>query len=525
VTDVLHDRRRGGDVLETWNGEPVDAAAIPALAPERFRAAILEALRGGGRLSSLFGRPANGAVVLTAVLADDAGGKLGLLSTTVDRAYPSLSAEAPAAQGFEREIAEQLGVVPEGHPWLKPLRFEPPHGREAPESKGPGRPGPDPFGRADPAATIPGEYPFFRVEGEEVHEVAVGPVHAGIIEPGHFRFQCHGEEVFHLEIVLGYQHRGVEALLRGGPDRRSLALAESIAGDTSVGHALAHVKALESLSGRPPPARAMALRGVALELERVANHVGDLGALANDVAYLPTASYCGALRAEFLNALAEICGNRFGRGLLVQGGVRFDLGREEAAALAGRVRRAFADVKAAAELLFDSPSVRARFEGTGTVSREAALELGLVGPAARACGVERDVRKDHAFGIYRFVHVPVVTADTGDVFARAWIRLLESERSVEFVASQLENLPEGEPRGAPAALQPRTLVVSLVEGWRGEIAHVALTDGRGRLEHYKVKDPSFHNWFGLALALRGGQISDFPLCNKSFNLSYAGHDL
>jgi Ni,Fe-hydrogenase III large subunit len=530
MTDVLHDRG-GGDVLETWNGEPVDATAVPTLAPARFRAAILEALRGGGRLSSLFGRPADGAVVLTAVLADDAGGKLGLLSTIVDRAYPSISPEAPAAQAFEREIAEQLGVIPEGHPWLKPLRFQPIHPERrgceaAPESKGPPRrPRPDPFGRKDPAATLPGEYPFFAVEGEEVHEVAVGPVHAGIIEPGHFRFQCHGEEVFHLEIVLGYQHRGVEALLRGGPDKRSLALAESIAGDTSVGHALAHVKALESLSGRPPPARAMALRGVALELERVANHVGDLGALANDVAYLPTASYCGALRADFLNALAEICGNRFGRGLLVQGGVRFDLGREAAAALAARVRRAFADVKASAALLFDSPSVRARFEGTGTVSREAALELGLVGPAARASGVDRDVRRDHAFGIYRFVHVPVVTADTGDVFARAWIRLLESERSVEFVASQLENLPEGEPRAAPAALQPRTLVVSLVEGWRGEIAHVALTDARGRLEHYKVKDPSFHNWSGLALALRGGQISDFPLCNKSFNLSYAGHDL
>jgi Ni,Fe-hydrogenase III large subunit len=514
MTDVVPDHRGGAEVLETWNGEPVDAAAVPTLEPARFRAAILEALRGGARLSSLFGRPADGAVVLTAVLADDAGGKLGLLSAVVDRAYPAISAEVPAAQAFEREIAEQLGVVPEGHPWLKPLRFEPPRRRGA-----------DPFGRKDPAATLPGEYPFFTVAGEEVHEVAVGPVHAGIIEPGHFRFQCHGEEVFHLEIVLGYQHRGVEALLRGGPDRRSLALAESIAGDTSVGHALAHVKALESLSGRPPPARAMALRGVALELERVANHVGDLGALANDVAYLPTASYCGALRADFLNALAEICGNRFGRGLLVQGGVRHDLDREAAAALAARVRRAFADVKAAAALLFDSPSVRARFEGTGTVSREAALELGLVGPAARASGVHRDVRKDHAFGIYRFVHVPVVTADTGDVFARAWIRLLESERSVEFVASQLENLPEGEPRMAAAALQPRTLVVSLVEGWRGEIAHVALTDARGRLEHYKVKDPSFHNWSGLALALRGGQISDFPLCNKSFNLSYAGHDL
>jgi Ni,Fe-hydrogenase III large subunit len=514
VTAAVNDVLGEGDVLETWNGEPIDARAVPVVPIDRFRGTVLGTLRAGGRIVSLFGRPEDGRVLLTAVLADDPEGKLGLLSTVVDGAYPALSAEAPAAQAFEREIAEQLGVVPEGHPWAKPLRFEPPR-----------RPGPDPFGREHPGATLPGEYPFFAVEGDEVHEVAVGPVHAGIIEPGHFRFQCHGEQVFHLEIVLGYQHRGVEALLRGGPDRRSLALAESIAGDTSVGHALAFVKALESLSGRPPPARAMAIRGVALELERLANHVGDLGALANDVGFLPTASYCGALRADFLNATAEICGNRFGRGLLAPGGVRFDLSREAAAALAARVRRSFADVKGAVGLLFESPSVRARFEGTGAVSRETALALGLVGPAARASGVDRDVRRDHAVGIYRFVHVPVVTADTGDVFARAWIRLLESERSVEFVASQLENLPEGDVRVAAGPLQPRTLVVSMAEGWRGEIAHVALTDGSGRIAEYKVKDPSFHNWLGLAMALRDGQISDFPLCNKSFNLSYAGHDL
>jgi Ni,Fe-hydrogenase III large subunit len=159
------------------------------------------------------------------------------------------------------------------------------------------------------------------------------------------------------------------------------------------------------------------------------------------------------------------------------------------------------------------------------VTREVAAELGLVGPAGRASGLDRDVRRDHAFGIYRFVHVPVTTADSGDVLARALVRFLECERSVDFAAAQLEHLPDGELRAAPGPLAPRALVVTLVEGWRGEIAHVAATDAAGRLATYKVKDPSFHNWMGLAMALRDGQISDFPLCNKSFDLSYAGHDL
>jgi Ni,Fe-hydrogenase III large subunit len=253
--------------------------------------------------------------------------------------------------------------------------------------------------------------------------------------------------------------------------------------------------------------------------------VGDLGMLAGDVGFLPTASACGALRAEFLNALAELCGNRFGRGLLVPGGVRFDVTADGARRLADGLERAWARVEKASNLFFGSPSARNRTDGTGVVTREQALALGLVGPAARASGISRDVRRDHPSGLFRFRHIPVVTGERGDVFARAWLRRLEGERSIEFVLRELRKLPGGATRAVCGEPAPGKLVVSMVEGWRGEITHVAVTGEGGRFTRYKVKDPSFHDWFGLAMALRGEQISDFPLCNKSFDLSYCGHDL
>jgi Ni,Fe-hydrogenase III large subunit len=495
-----------GSLLWTRNGLAVPVAEVPLLAIGDWREACVETCSSGARLAALarLGAAEGGAAGILAVLADDARGRIGLARTAVPAggAYPALTAELPQAQALERDLFERHAIRPEGHPWLKPLRRH-----------------------AELETGAPG-HEFFRVEGPVIHEVAVGPVHAGIIEPGHFRFQCHGETVLSLEIQLGYQHRGAEALLlRSGPARR-LVVAESIAGDTSIGHALAYCEAIEALSGAEPPLAGQALRGLALEIERLANHAGDLGALCNDVGYLPGASWLGRLRGEFLNMLLEISGNRFGRGLIVPGGARFGVAADRRRDFLDRLAVTARDLESTASLLFDSPSVSARFERAGALGQQDADLLGLVGPAARACGCDRDARRDHPSGIYRFAHVPVSLADTGDVMARALLRWLESRRSIEFVRDRLEEMA-GEPALSiplpPGA--PHSLAVALVEGWRGEIVHVAESGPGGDLASYAVVDPSLHNWFGLAMAMREQPISDFPLCNKSFNLSYAGHDL
>jgi Ni,Fe-hydrogenase III large subunit len=271
--------------------------------------------------------------------------------------------------------------------------------------------------------------------------------------------------------------------------------------------------------------RATILRAVFLELERIANHTGDLGALAGDIGFLPTASYCRLLRGDFLNMSALICGNRFGRGMICPGGVRFDADPDRLRILSERLEKTLEDLTSAIDLLWQTPSVMARFEETGIVSREDALELGLVGPAARACGIESDIRSNFPSGIYGFVNIPIATWHTGDVFARASVRWIEIQRSAAFLKDQIKSLPISNVRTACGKLEPSKLAVSLVEGWRGAICHVAVTDAASRFAHYKIVDPSFHNWFGLAKAMRDQQISDFPFCNKSFNLSYCGHDL
>ncbi|GAB4029853.1 MAG: NADH-quinone oxidoreductase subunit C [Elusimicrobiota bacterium] len=481
--------------MEDFKIEPVEKIEI--LSKENFLRELSEGISRGAGAVCYFGLPYSEGVRLFASLLNPSGEIKTLSCAAVDK-LTSLTPFYPQLHLFEREIAERTGLKFEGHPMANPVRYE------------------------DGKTASSGSY--FQIQGDEIHEVSVGPVHAGVIEPGHFRFQCLGENVFNLQIELGYQHRGVEKAICDGPDKRTLALIETAAGDTSIGHAWTYAKLVEALSSVKVPERAVFLRGVALELERMANHIGDLGALSGDVAYMPTASFCGRIRGEVLNITALLCGNRFGRNFIVPGGVSFDADEKLVKEMLKRLYDAFEDASSAISLLWERKTVMDRFERTGLVSEEIASKLRLVGPAARASGINCDLRSIFKTIPYNDFEAEPLTLK-GDVFARAYIRWMEIKKSYKLIKNWLENLPSGDIRIDPSALRPDCFALALTEGWRGEICHACLSDSKGRIYFYKIKDPSFHNWQGLAMALRNGQISDFPLCNKSFNLSYCGHDL
>jgi Ni,Fe-hydrogenase III large subunit len=501
------------EFLVIEHGKAVARSHIPHLDFGTFRSAVLDLVVAGAKVVHYFAYPEGDHLNLLAVLRLD---QLLVAQCAAPETYAALTPEAEPLHLFEREIAEQYGVRPEGHPWLKMVRYHPTLNGA-----------PDVFGN-DYDQDIPGNYPYYSVAGEEIHEVAVGPVHAGVIEPGHFRFNCIGERVLHLEIQLGYQHRGVEQMLGRVDPRRWPILAEGIAGDTAIGHNLCLSQAVEALSDLTPDAGAAVIRTIALELERIANHIGDLGALSGDVAFLPPANYCGRMRGDFLNMSLWICGNRFGKGLVRPGGVNFPVTDADRQTLRGRIAEIKPQVTHTIELLFGTPSVRSRFEDCGTVSNSDAHQLGLVGPAGRACGIPYDVRRVFPSEHYAQLDIPENAEPSGDVYARAKVRGDEVLQSIEIVEELLSANIEtdvGRAVDQSPALAADSFVVTLNEAWRGEASHCVLTDADGQVQRYKIKDPSFHNWNGLGLSLRDTGISDFPLNNKSYNLSYCGFDL
>lgn len=489
---------------KTKNNRAIKTKEIPEIGPAEFREGVINACHEGKRLVCLFAVDAPARMY--GILADDASSELLVASAVMEgvKSYESMTKALPAAHIFERELWEETGIVPDGHPWLKPVRYA-----ENRHDKGQKQE----------------NYPFFKIEGEETHEVAVGPVHAGVIEPGHFRFMCAGEDVYHLEIQLGYQHRGVMELFRKNNGRPNAQLAESTAGDTAVGHVMAYCGALEALAGCDLPRKAHAVRAAALELERIAMHTGGLSAIAGDIAYLPGNAVFGANRTTIINTLLKICGSRFGRGLVRPGGVVYDIGADAAKAVKASVLSAYENIRNMSEEMFGAASVLSRLQATGVVLKELAISAGLTGFAARASGAAIDARCDHPFGAYNFLPIRKMTMETGDVFARAYLRYIETCQSAEFIAELMDNLPQGQVMKEAGKPAPDSFVVSMVEAWRGPVTHCMLTGAGGEIKAHRIYDPSLTNWFGLALAVRGNGISDFPLCNKSFDLSYCGNDL
>ena len=381
---------------------------------------------------------------------------------------------------FEREIHENFGIQYIGHPWLKPLRY--------------------PFNRFDKSQTI-ANYPFYSIDSEELHEVGVGPIHAGVIEPGHFRFICNGEQILHLEIQLGYQHRGIEQLFI---EKKNLlqktTLAENIAGDTVAGHTTAFSHIWESLCGFETSRDIEFARTLALELERIAIHTGDLSAVCTDIAYQLGSSVFGRLRTPIINFMQEWCGNRLSKSLIRPGKNQFPFTQELANRLKEVLNTFEPDFDEMRKQLFKLPSALSRFERTGMVSYEDVLSVGTVGLSARMSNLNRDVRLSHPYSLYNELDHEPICKRHGDVYSRVQIRKLEVKQSINHIRKLLENIPDCEEKAYMNSPKPNSFSISMVEGWRGEICHCAITDENGDLLHYKVKDPSFHNWMALALS-------------------------
>ncbi len=494
--------------IRVKNNQRIKVSDIPVLPYEEFLEVNTDLTRDiYFHCVNYFALRVNGSLKLFCCIADDTTGSI-LISTSIvnpDETYASFTSRQFAYHVFEREIHENTGLKYSDHPWLKPLRY--------------------PFNRKDKYSQIR-NYPFYYSNSEELHEVGVGPIHAGVIEPGHFRFICNGEQIIHLEIQLGFQHRGIEELFLKARNPLQMAiLAEGIAGDSVVGHTSAFTGTWEALCDFNASDAMLHARTVASEMERIAIHTGDLSAICADIAYQLGSSVFGRLRTPVINTFQLWCGNRLAKSLIRAGRNDYPLTGEIKTAI-NRLFDAYEpDLNEMYARMKSLPSALARLERTGTVTPQQAEEIGAVGMAARTSGLLRDIRWTHPYLVYAGIpHQPIVKHH-GDVYSRTQLRKQEINQSIRYIRDLVSNVPGNSDMSDMGGPQPGSMVVSLTEGWRGEICHCAITDEKGDLALYKVKDPSLHNWMALALAVRNNEISDFPVCNKSFNLSYCGHDL
>lgn len=491
------------------NNQQIPFESIPVLEYEQFLDYNTSLLTiEGNHCVNYYGVPNQGEVKLICCIANDKEGLIYVSSALVKPQLPleSFSQYHLAFEKFEREIHENFGIQFNNHPWLKPVRY--------------------PVNQADKNSII-SNYPFFKIESEELHEVGVGPIHAGIIEPGHFRFICNGEQILHLEIQLGYQHRGIENLFLKKKKLIELhTLSENISGDSVVGHTTAFVNLWETLCQEKPDEDLHFARTLASELERIAIHTGDLSGMCTDVGYQLGSAVFGRLRTPIINFFQQWCGNRMAKSLIRAGKNNFPFTEELGEILKKVLDKFEHDFEEMCEETFGSPTVMGRFEKTGIVSNEIGKSIGLVGMAARMTNLNRDIRTSHPYSLYPTLNHQPILKHHGDVYSRAQIRREEVKQSMAYIKGLIAKIPAENLNRKPLKKStPNVFVVSLVEGWRGEICHCAITDEKGEFLHYKIKDPSFHNFLALALAVRNNEISDFPISNKSFDLSYAGHDL
>ena len=432
--------------------------------------------------------------------------------------FASLATRSFAASRFEREVHDLFGLVPLGHPDLRRLALH----QYWPANYHPLRRDAEP--RTD--FVDAGEpFPFRRVEGEGIFEITVGPVHAGIIEPGHFRFSVEGETIVNLETRLGFVHKGTEKLFEGLPLDGATALAERISGDTSLGHALAFCQAIEALGGCSVPAAARRLRVVLLELERIYNHVGDVGMIINDTGFAFGHAHCFRIREELLRLNERLTGHRLLRGAVVPGGVTGPIATASMPEAAATVEKLVAEFVQIARLCLDNTTVLERLQGTGRLTPATAMEMQVVGLVGRSSGIDADARRDAPFASYDEAEIRVPLFEAGDVWARTMVRLEEACEAARLIRVMAAHRADGPTRVALPPLAAGAHSFGLVEAWRGPVWHWAVADSPTSLARLKVVDPSFRNWPALEYAVLKNIVPDFPLCNKSFNLSYSGNDL